>query len=329
MLATEINIKWKIMCKNIYRIAILLISMVCNVAFAQTILNNSFSIIKSSAKWQKIKEGQDIFIDNSYNYQNQMNVLNMQFPARINFVSPIALDGISGIKSVYLVYDFRCDPMEFRATYREVFNDKDLSGTLLNSTDRFSTRMERVINKEEIEEMIINHACRSVKDKSDAFKRQQEREVQRKWLETPEGKKHLAEEAIKEKKAEQDRLKAEFALKERMTREFPYFAVITCGVGGAHIHITACIRSDYGSLEVRNGSDYGLYKIFQVMNMQVPNAKETREGYVIDLRRNFEIIARNGEENNVIMGVKIIDRVSNKVVFQKQTDKFGTIRVGN
>jgi hypothetical protein len=315
--------------KNNYLIAILLISMVCNVTFAQTILNNSVSVIKSSAKWQKIKEGHDIFIDNSYNYQNQINVLNMQFPARINFLNPITLDGISGIKSVYLVYDFRCDPMEYRATYREIFSDKDLSGTLLNSTDRFGTRMERVINKEDTEEMIINHACSWVKEKSDAFKRQQEREAQRKWLETPEGRKHLAEEAIKEKKAEQDRLKAEMALKERMNREFPFYALITCGVGAAHIHITACIRSDYGSLEVRNGNDYGMYKIFQVMNLQVPNAKETREGYVIDLRRNFEIVARNGEEKNVIMGVKIIDRTSQKVVFQKQTDRFGTIRVGN
>jgi hypothetical protein len=315
--------------KNIYHITILLIFMVCNAALAQNIINNPVSIMKNSAKWQKYKNIDDVLIDNSFIHQNQMNALNVKFPVRINFLNPITVDGISGVSSANLVFDFRCNPIEYRIVNRELFSGKDSSGTLLHSTNQFVTQMQRVIDNEDLEGIIINHACPWVKSKVDSFNRQQEREARQKWLETPEGRKHLAEEAIKEKKAEQDRLKAEMALKERMIREFPFYALITCGVGAAHIHITACIGSDYGSLEVRNGNDYGMYKIFQVMNLQVPNAKETREGYIIDLRRNFEIVARNGEEKNVIMGVKIIDRTSEKVVFQKQTDRFGTIRVRN
>jgi preprotein translocase subunit SecB len=61
----------------------------------------------------------------------------------------------------------------------------------------------------------------------------------------------------------------------------------------------------------------------------IPNSNEQRDGLVVNLRNNFEINARNGEQKNIILGVKVIQRNSGNVVFQKQVDNFGSIRVKN
>jgi preprotein translocase subunit SecB len=96
-----------------------------------------------------------------------------------------------------------------------------------------------------------------------------------------------------------------------------------------HMTITACFSGEYGSLEIRNGNEYGLYKIVQIINGMIPNSNEQRDGLVVNLRNNFEINARNGEQKNIILGVKVIQRNSGNVVFQKQVDNFGSIRVKN
>ena len=154
-------------------------------------------------------------------------------------------------------------------------------------------------------------------------------EKRRVWLSSPEGKKYLADEEVKRKKAEDERLKSEAAERARIAREFPFYAVISCGIGSGHMTITACFSGDYGSLEIRNGSEYGLYKIVQIANRMIPNSNEQGEGLIVNLRNNFEINARNGESKNIILGVKIIQRNTGNIVFQKQVDNFGSIRIKN
>jgi hypothetical protein len=157
----------------------------------------------------------------------------------------------------------------------------------------------------------------------------EEAEKRRIWLSSAEGKKYLAEEEAKRKKSEDERIKSEATEKARIAKEFPYFAVISCGIGMGHMTITACFSGEYGSLEIRNGNEYGLYKIVQIINGMIPNSNEQRDGLVVNLRNNFEINARNGEQKNIILGVKVIQRNSGNVVFQKQVDNFGSIRVKN
>ena len=188
------------------------------------------------------------------------------------------------------------------------------------------------LNKEEI----ISNGFESLQGKSERLakdevknRKAEEEEKRRVWLAGPEGKKYLADEEVKRKKVDDERLKSESAEKSRIAKEFPFYAVISCGIGSRHITITACFSGDYGSLEIRNGNDYGLYKIVQIANRMIPNSKEQREGLVVNLRNNFEINARNGEDNNIILGVKIIQRNSGNIIFQKQVDNFGSIRIKN
>lgn len=181
----------------------------------------------------------------------------------------------------------------------------------------------------ETKEAEFNRNNKVAKEEEERRRLAKERADREKWLESPEGKRHIAEEEAKRKKAEDERIKSEVAQNARIAKEFPYYAVISCGIGTGHIMITACLSGDYGSLEIRNGNDYGLYKIGQIINRMVPNATEQRDGLRVNLRNNFEINARNGGQKNMILGVKIIQRNSGNVVFQKQVDNYGSIIIKN
>jgi len=117
--------------------------------------------------------------------------------------------------------------------------------------------------------------------------------------------------------------------KAKLVRQFPYYAVITCGAGQGHINIQMCFK-DYGSMEIRNGSDYGLYKMVEIIRGLIPNSKERREGLIVDLRESFEIKAVMGDGGKYFnLGVKVLDRSSDEILFQKQVSSYQTIRVSN
>jgi hypothetical protein len=158
----------------------------------------------------------------------------------------------------------------------------------------------------------------------------EENERRKKWEESPEGKRALAEAEIKQKQQQEERVKAEAAEKNKIAKEFPYFAVISCGTGLRHLNTMACFSSNLTSLEIKNGGEYGLYKIMQIANRMIPNSKEQNEGLIINLRSSYEIKVQNGSDSDsLILGVKIFQRSSNKLLFQKQVDRFGVIYVGS
>jgi len=212
------------------------------------------------------------------------------------------------------------------------FSASDPSGRKID----FNVAVVAAYNGEEIKKGIwetkeaeANRLAKIAKQESERLARQKEREERAKWLQTPEGKNWTAQQEAQARKEEETRQKVAAVENARVAKEFPFYAVISCGIGTGHMTITACFSGDYGSLEVKNGGDYGLYKIVQIINRMIPNSNETSNGLVINLRDNFEITARNGEGKNLILGLKIIKRSSNATVFQKQVDNFGTIRVKN
>ena len=113
--------------------------------------------------------------------------------------------------------------------------------------------------------------------------------------------------------------------REVVTEKFPYYAVLFCGINGNNINIQACFSGDVSTeVELRNGEAYGLYKSYQIPNL----GKETQDGLVIDLENNFELTAQNSSEN-LILGVKVFQKSTNKIVFQKQVSQFGAIKISN
>ena len=160
----------------------------------------------------------------------------------------------------------------------------------------------------------------------------QKEESREKWLQSPEGKKYTAEQiAIAKKQAEENRRTkaiedANKAIENaKLAKEFPYYAVISCGMNGQHINILACFGGDVQTeIELANGSNYGLYKIYQISNL----GQQTREGMVINLRKSFNLKAQNSHEM-LVLGVKVFNRATNQIVFQKQVARFGVISVRN
>ena len=157
------------------------------------------------------------------------------------------------------------------------------------------------------------------------IKKAEEEDNRRKWLATPEGKKYLADEAARSKKAQEDQARKDAQERVNRAKEFPLYALISCTINGQHTTIYACFGGDVDTeIELKNGSQYGLYKSYQFQSL----GRETREGFAIDLRSSFQLKAQNSSES-LILGVKIIDRVSNKVRFEKQVSRFGVIRIGS
>lgn len=120
------------------------------------------------------------------------------------------------------------------------------------------------------------------------------------------------------KKAEDDRLAA-------LAEEFPYQAIITCG--NSQLSVLACFSGRGGvdtELELRNGSSYGLYKIYQINDI----GTREREGLVVNLRKTFELKLQNANDM-LVLNVRIVETRTRQEVFTKSAGTFGVIRVGN
>lgn len=191
------------------------------------------------------------------------------------------------------------------------------------------------------------------REKEELAKKEAE-DRERKWKESPEYKRQQAE--LEKKRLAEERAAAEKAKKEReeadalarrqraeeerrqkeqaerarqerenFAKEFPYYALVTCGFQGNHINSIACFGGRVGTeIELRNGNEYGLYKIHEIHSL----GQESSRGLRIALRRNFELKAQNSNET-LILGVAIIDVKTDKIVFQKQVSRFGVISVKN
>ncbi|MFG6468042.1 hypothetical protein [Roseateles sp. BYS87W] len=133
----------------------------------------------------------------------------------------------------------------------------------------------------------------------------------------------------RDRKAAADRRAAEEAEKAQRAahaKEYPFYAVISCGMPN-HINILACFSRSNGvdtELKVKNGNDSQMYKVYNLRNA----GKEERDGLHIDLRERFSIAAQNSSDS-LILTVKIYDRMTGKVVYNDQAAKFGMVRVGN
>lgn len=105
--------------------------------------------------------------------------------------------------------------------------------------------------------------------------------------------------------------------------EFPYKAVIRCGQ--AWMNADMClIRS---VIELKNGNDYGMFKHLDIVTGRGPG-KQTRDGYVIELRQTFELALQNSSEHE-LLNVKVFDQASGAKLFEKSATQFDYIYVKN
>lgn len=115
--------------------------------------------------------------------------------------------------------------------------------------------------------------------------------------------------------------------REAYAKEYPFIAVLTCGMPN-HINILACFSGGRGrvdtELKLRNGTSSAMYKIYNMRQA----GQERRDGFYIDLRRSYDLQAQNADDT-LILGLKIIDRVSGRVLHQDQAARFDLVTARN
>jgi hypothetical protein len=130
----------------------------------------------------------------------------------------------------------------------------------------------------------------------------------------------VAEEKLRRDKEDLERQRR----KDAFAREFPYEAVISCEFQGSHTNLVSCFAGDVGTeLEIRNGSNYGMYKAFDLYRL---GREQPREGLVLPLSANFEMKAQNSNDT-LTLTIKIRETATGRIIYTKSAAKYGVIRV--
>lgn len=135
-----------------------------------------------------------------------------------------------------------------------------------------------------------------------------------------------AERATNEQAAIRRQSQAQAAAEKKKAVDFPYVAYISCMVGTQKTRIQACMssRSVQTEIELKNGSEYRMYKMFEIENI----GNWDGEDLVVDLRSHFELKAQNADDT-LILNIVIKNRATQAVVFQRSAAKFGVIAIKN
>jgi hypothetical protein len=173
---------------------------------------------------------------------------------------------------------------------------------------RIADEKEAARKQAEQEKIKIAEA-REAAAKAKKDQEEQEREAKKKAI----NEKSLAD--ARRAQAEKERL--EYA------KEFPFYAVVTCG-GGGSFHAAICFSGRTETeLELRNGSFYKMYTSMDIWQM-----RQSAAGLSFDLRNKFELKMQNSDDS-LILNLKVYNRATNQIVFEKSAARFGVIRVSN
>lgn len=110
----------------------------------------------------------------------------------------------------------------------------------------------------------------------------------------------------------------------RKAAEFPFLARIACTVGNSNAPLQACLSGDGISteLELRNGTEYRMFKIHDV----AAAGTQQQDGFVIDLRRNFELRVQNASDT-MVLTVSVHRRADGRETFRRSAARFGVVAV--
>ena len=114
----------------------------------------------------------------------------------------------------------------------------------------------------------------------------------------------------------------------RSTKDFPYLAEISCSYGNSSGWFPDRCMADGNfrtTIEVRSGQDYSMG---QFLNLNIANSIGSNNGLVVLLGSTFSMKMQNAS-NTFTMNLKIIDRQTNNVVYQKSAGQFDYISASN
>jgi TPR repeat protein len=151
-------------------------------------------------------------------------------------------------------------------------------------------------------------------------------EERRQFLASPEGQRQLAEQAERERLAREERERDAREEAERIATKYPYYAEIFCGYAGSHYSMTPCLTRDSFDSSIYLISDglQGDYDVVRYLQGEIPRSSETSSGFRIDLTESFALNVQNVSDG-LLLSVKVFNRRTGAVVFQRETTRFGTI----
>ena len=116
-------------------------------------------------------------------------------------------------------------------------------------------------------------------------------------------------------------------IEKKPISQFPYQGDITCTYGSNQLPVMACMQKGNitTNIEVRNGEEYSMA---QFTRLDIANSIGSGNGIAIALRPNFQIKMQNAS-SEMTMNLKIIDRQTNTVIYQKSAGQFDYISASN
>ena len=117
-----------------------------------------------------------------------------------------------------------------------------------------------------------------------------------------------------------------FSAEKGFAEEYPFTATLTCGMRGEHINILGCFSNT--ELEIQNGGDYRLYKIYEIHEAGEEYHDGESFGFRIKLKENFKIKAQNSDDT-LVLSINIIKNSNGKSLFRKSVAQYGVIAIAN
>ena len=110
-------------------------------------------------------------------------------------------------------------------------------------------------------------------------------------------------------------------------KQYPYEAVISCGIEQRHQALVPCFMSDglNSHIEITNGPAYALYQPWELHKLGNETAGE---GLVIALSNSFKLNMQNVDER-LVLRLVIRETAGGSVVYEKAAARFGVIRYSN
>ena len=273
--------------------------------------SNVFKNIENA--YQNIKEKNDctVYIDYPENIYKLHKALNRD---KVYNTVGNRLESVKGKKAFVTHHGFKSIEEYDLALNLNIKKEliRDLAKFKIDSVDKYNKIQERMLNSGYSESKNVRDVLSYLSDLKEARSKGidilKQRDIRIQTLK----KEREAQAAKKEKQ------------KIAYAKKYPYYAVLSCEANGSHANIAACFSGgQYGADTdfTLNGKIYKAYNINQA-------GDENSEGLAFDLTNDFSVVAQNANDF-LILKLVITNRLTNKIVYQKEVGQYGVINISD
>lgn len=121
-------------------------------------------------------------------------------------------------------------------------------------------------------------------------------------------------------------LAQEKAAEERLAKEYPLIAVLSCGVPKHIGNVAACFSGGLRDVDTELILSQGNSRVhYKAYDLRGTGGSERRDGFYLNLKRRSTVVAENVHDT-LMLGLKVIERQSGKLLYQGEAGKYGVVR---